>query len=82
MFTTYCNFIIPKAQSNELKILNTNSLQCLLNFVIDIVRDIDFEGCDSVSKEFNNWIKTLTKSQVIRLSQYVLSILDYLLEED
>jgi hypothetical protein len=77
-----CELFIPKAQLNELKGLGTDSLKYLLQCLIDIVRDIEFEGCDSTSRKFNDWLNSLTKSQVIKLSCYVLSILDYLIEED
>lgn len=73
---------IPKAQLNELKSLDIASLKDLLQNLIDIVKDIEFDGCDSTTTNFDYWVKTLRKSEVIKLSYYVLSILDYLIEED
>ena len=78
---TISNLIIPETFLKEVKGLGNDSIKSLLASLINYLTDKyieKYEACNNTSREFDSWIDSLTKNEVISLCHYVLSILDYL----
>lgn len=74
------NIDIPKQYLNEIKSLDVTKLRLLVLSLVDTVTDIHiqyFDGPIGTSIELDDWINSLTNSQIITLTQYVLSLLEH-----
>lgn len=73
------NFQIPeefKTEIDSLSFTTLNLLQQALTKVITCVYDYNFEGPDDTSMKLDEWIESLTIKQYIKLSFYVLHLID------
>lgn len=73
------NFEIPEEYKNEINSLDVNTLQLILKELVKVITcpyQYTFNGPDTISNEFDIWIRYLKVKDCIKLCSFILYLID------
>lgn len=73
------DFQIPQQHKDGIDSLHISTLQLVLKELVEVITcayDYPFDGPVGTPKEFDSWVQSLTIKQGIKLSFYILYLID------